>query len=107
MRYLTVLLLGLSLGIGGEFILPKSLYTTVGAGCIKQKSNGYIYIPQLIIYSTKIDPYPRFYGGHPMTFVPSYRYAYALLSGELSYLNQKDCNNIVSKFIDGRRKDNK
>ena len=103
MKYLAMLFLGIFVGIGGEFLIPKKFYTTVGAGCIKQKDDKHIYMPELYIYDKDVDPAPILFGGSPMTFVPSYRYAYALLTGEISYLNSGDCNAIVEKLIDSRR----
>jgi hypothetical protein len=104
MKYLLLLFLGLSIGISGEMLIPKKFYVTVGGGCFAQKENGLVFMPQLIIYNPKLNPYPRQYGGHEMDFVPSYRYAYALLTGEISHLNQDECNKLIQKFIDGERK---
>jgi hypothetical protein len=108
MKYLLVLSLGIGLGIGGEFLIPKKLWTTVGNGCIKERANSsgpdYVFMPELRIYNYKTDEYPVMFGGKAMTFVPSYRYAYALLTGELSYLNQDECNSLKMKFIKAEKK---
>ena|SRR5271165_1946414 len=100
MKYLLILLLGITIGIGGEFLIPKNLWTTVGSGCIKQTADGRVYMPELRIYDSKwgSDTYPIIFGGRPMTFVPSYRYALALLTGEISYLNTDECNKLVEKI---------
>lgn len=107
MKYLLILLAGISVGISGELLIPQKLYVTVGGGCIKQKSDGRVYMPELLIYDAKMTDfdYPIMYGGNPMTFVPSYRYAYALLTGELTYLSTKDCNSLIEKHIDAVEKE--
>lgn len=103
MKYLFLFLAGISLGIGGELLIPQRLYTTVGAGCIRQKADNRVYMPQLLIYDKNQADYPIPFGGHAMTFVPSYRYAYALLTGEFTYLKQNECNELIDKYIDSRR----
>jgi hypothetical protein len=102
MKYLVLLIVGIILGIGGELLIPENLYTTVGSGCIKYKVDGRTYMPELLIYDKTMADYPIQFGGHPMTFMPSYRYAYALLTGEFSYLSQSECNDLIGKYIDSK-----
>ena len=98
MKILLTLFLGILIGIGGEFLIPKSYYVTVGSGCIRD--GNMIFMPELRIYNEKMDKYPLPYGGLPMEFVPSYRYAYALATKEISYLPQNECNVLVEKILD-------
>lgn len=106
MKWLSILLLGICLGIGGEFIIPSNFRTTVAGGCISQKSDGRTYMPELLVYDPKFSPVPIQVGriGSGIAFVPSYRWAYALLTKEVSYLDQDKCNALIQKYWDDRNK---
>ena len=106
MKYLLILLLGILIGIGGELLIPTKFHTIVNGECILQKSDGRVFIPEMIMYDKKQSPYPLTIGtsGKPMTFMPSYKYAYALLIGDLSYLSRNECNVLIGKYIEGNKK---
>lgn len=106
MKYLFILLFGIFVGIGGELLIPKNLYTTIGGGCLTEKGSKYVYMPTLMIYdpTNKEYPYPLPALGYPTSFVPSYRYAYALLTKEIVSLSQDNCNTITAKLTDSKRK---
>jgi hypothetical protein len=98
MRHLFFLVLGIGLGVGGEWLIPRSLTMPVGNGCFE--SRGYVYLPALQIRNLSQDSYPHPYAGSGFRVVPSYRYALARMIGEITEPDQSVCN----AFSTGDRK---
>lgn len=104
MRYLYILFLGICIGILGELLIPENLSPTIGTICIKRASDGLVFIPQLLIYDKKINDDIVRVGGDAVAFVPSYRYTYGLLTGEIKYLNKDECNVLLLKYYSHEHK---
>lgn len=93
MRYVVIFLLGVIMGVGGEFLIPKNKQFGQTIGCVEYKDLG-VFIPEAYLYNSKTDQYPI---GLVLEegYVPSYRYLFALLTGEVRRLPNEECNKLI------------
>ena len=97
MKYLLVLLVGLGLGIGGEFLIPNKYGIEIGKGCISNHdSPNVVLMVRTQIHDRESNAtYPLYLDGDAGT-ITSYETLYEFLSGRLGKLSESDCNKVVS-----------
>ena len=100
MKYILILILGIGLGISGEFFIPKSLQYPMAYGCIKSKFNKNL----TFLTSVDIFNYDRPKDGKVTLItketIPSYLFLANYLLGDLKILNREDCNSIIKHALD-------
>ena len=97
MKYLFVLFLGIAIGISGELLIPKSYRYGQTTGCLKD--GPYVFIPTGKLYDPKRDKRPfDVFVNHG--FIPSYKFAYYLYTGRLSWMSMEECSKVQDLSVD-------
>lgn len=94
---LLILLLGITIGIGGEFLIPQKYFFGQTSGCLKDGE--YVLIPEGYLYNSKTDKYPI-----PLFlergFIPSYKFFLLLATKKVSWLPKEECNKLIELRIE-------
>jgi hypothetical protein len=97
MKYLFVLFLGIAMGIGGEFVIPRGYRYGQTTGCLKGGDytlmlNGKLYYPKL--YNKPVNITIK------RGFIPSYQFLYWLLSKRLEWMSVEECSKVQDLSVD-------
>lgn len=102
MKLLIGILVGLSLGIGGELLIPKRYWYGRTSGCLKLSTNQ-TFMPSGYMYDATVYKYPVMLFMES-GFIPSYRFLYSILSKESEWLPIEKCNKLTKLVIESQKK---
>lgn len=96
LKYLLTLLVGISLGVGGEMFMPKNLAVNLTSGCVRSTTTGNIFILAMFLQmSNQEKPFPLW---DPDLNWNDYVNAYGFLSGNLERLSNDECVALFQKM---------
>lgn len=98
MNKIIILLIGICMGIGGEWLIPEKYSYPFSSACIKEGDD--VWLPMISVYNPKTDKYPIGFAGDLSTTSYKSLFDY-LLPPKIYKLSTEECNKIIELYIEG------
>ncbi len=99
MKFFLGLLVGIAVGIGGEFLIPKQYQMNLTHSCIISTETDNVFMPVMFLYNRFDSDYPiSLYD--PEFNMKSYELAFEFLLGRVRTLSTEECNDIHGLYYD-------
>lgn len=91
LKALGLVLIGIAIGIGGEFLIPQKYQINLAYyKCYVSMETGNVFLPRTFMYSPYTDKFPIPLVDHDFNW-KSYHVALAFLIGDIETLGDKEC----------------